>query len=64
MNYLIKLGQKDLMYIRHILAQRPFAEVSQLLANMDRQQTEQDHAKAIPIGKLQFESDESSGVIA
>lgn len=54
MDYLIKLDQKTLMFVKHLIAQRPYAEVSALLNNIESQQAQQDDANAIPINQLQF----------
>ena len=49
MIYDLKIEQRALMYIRHMLTQRPYAEVAQMLSALDKQQAEQDEAAAIPI---------------
>ena len=54
MEYLIKLDQKTLMFIKHLIAQRPYAEVAGLLNDIESQQGQQDEANAIPINQLQF----------
>ena len=54
MEYLIKLDQKALMFIKHLIAQRPYAEVSALLNDIESQQAQQDEVNAIPINQLQF----------
>ena len=52
MNYSIQIDQKAIMYLRHVLSQRPYAEVASLLAEMDNQVNQQDRAAAIPIQQI------------
>lgn len=52
MIYDIKIEQRALMYIKHMLGQRPYAEVAQILAGLNAQQMEQDEKNAIPIDQL------------
>jgi hypothetical protein len=54
MDYLIKLDQKTLMFVKHLIAQRPYAEVSALLNDIEKQQAQQDETNATPINQLQF----------
>ena len=54
MEYLIKLDQKTLMFIKYLIAQRPYAEVSAFLNDIESQQAQQDEVNAIPINQLQF----------
>ena len=53
--YNIKLDQRSLMFIKHVLAQRPFAEVATLLQQIEQQQNEQDTKQAIPIENVRFD---------
>jgi hypothetical protein len=56
MIYEIKIEQSALLYIKHVLPQRPFSEVSAVLASIENQQVAQDAASAIPIDQLNFGS--------
>lgn len=55
MIYQIKIDQRSLMFIKHVLAQRPFAEVAKLIEQIEQQQNEQDASNAIPIENVRFE---------
>lgn len=49
MIYEIKIEQKTLLYIKYILSQQPFCEVSNILNNIESQQMEQDSHNALRI---------------
>ncbi|CCG40168.1 hypothetical protein [Magnetospirillum molischianum] len=54
MIYKIKIEQRALIYIKQVLAARPYAEVAILIASIEAQQQEQDAAAAIPVEQLIF----------
>lgn len=52
MTYNIQMDQRTIMYLRQVLAQRPYAEVAALLANLDKQVDQQDRDTAIPVQQI------------